>query len=166
MPRNGLSGPVLTHLWVDNMPHRVSEPSDDVTAYLVLNDHRRFCIAFDETDPAQADRETIIRNFRSHQYENVLRAFNTAAGWSLDVSEDMEGPLLDLQGDADENLGEDTKRFIDRHVADFAHPARARTSTVDLVDSQEPDFEQRPAAPAVTALSSNEASTFFQERFA
>jgi hypothetical protein len=33
-----------------------------------------------------------------------------------DVSEDIAGELLDRAFDADENLSEDTKRFIDRHV--------------------------------------------------
>ena len=99
------------------MPRRLPQPSDDVTAYLVLNDHGQFGIAYDETDPADADRETIIRNFLTGQYSNALRvvAFNTAEGWSRDVSEDA-GEVLERAFDADDNLGEDTKRFIDRHV--------------------------------------------------
>jgi hypothetical protein len=100
------------------MSRRVSEPFEDVTVYLVLNDHGQFGIAYDETDPAEADRETIIRNFLTGQYSNALRvvAFNTAEGWSRDVSEDIADELLQRACDADENLGEDTKRFIDRHV--------------------------------------------------
>jgi hypothetical protein len=49
---------------------------------------------------------------------NILRvvAFNTAEGWSRDVSEDIAGEVLDRAFDADGNLSEDTKRFIDRHV--------------------------------------------------
>jgi hypothetical protein len=43
-------------------------------------------------------------------------AFNTAEGWSRDVSEDIAGEVLERAFDADDNLGEDTKRFIDRHV--------------------------------------------------
>src|SRR5450755_304383 len=100
------------------MPRLVSEPSDDVTVYLVLNDYGQFGIAYDETDPAQADRETIIRNFLSGQYSNALRvvAFNTAEGWSRDVSEEIAGELLDRAFDADDDLSEDTKLFIDRHM--------------------------------------------------
>ena len=62
------------------MSRRLPQPSDDVTAYLVLNDHGQFGIAYVETDPAEADRETIIRNFLTGQYSNALRvvAFNTA----------------------------------------------------------------------------------------
>ena len=68
------------------MPRRVLQPSDDVTVYLVLNDHGQFGIAYDETDPAEADRETIIRNFLSGQYSNAFRviAFNTAEGLMVD----------------------------------------------------------------------------------
>jgi hypothetical protein len=43
-------------------------------------------------------------------------AFNTAEGWSRDVSEDIAGEVLERAFDADDNLAEDTKRFIDRHV--------------------------------------------------
>ena len=45
--------------------------------------------AYLETDTAAADRETIIRNFISGQYETPVRvvAFNTAEGWSRDASE-------------------------------------------------------------------------------
>jgi hypothetical protein len=99
-------------------PRRVSEPSDDVTVYLGLNDHGQFVIAYDETDPAEADRETIIRNFLTGQYGNALRvvAFNTVEGWSRDVSQDIAGEVLERAFDADVNLSEDTKRFIDRHM--------------------------------------------------
>jgi hypothetical protein len=46
-----------------------------------------------ETDLVQADRDTIVRNFISGQYEDALRvvSFNVAEGWSRDVSEDIAG---------------------------------------------------------------------------
>ena len=119
------------------MPRRLPQPSDDVTAYLVLNDHGQFGIAYVETDPAEADRETTIRNFLSGQYSNALRvvAFNTAEGWSRDVSEDIAGEVLERAFDADDNLGEDTKRFIDRHVRPGdkrpAAPSVRRATTAD-----------------------------------
>jgi hypothetical protein len=63
------------------MRRRVPEPSDDITVYLVLNDYETG-LAFVETASAEADRESIIRNFLSGQYSNALRvvAFNTAEG--------------------------------------------------------------------------------------
>jgi hypothetical protein len=109
-------------------PRRVSEPSDDVTVYLVLNDHGKFGIAYDETDPAEADRESIIRNFLTGQYGNALRvvAFNTAEGWSRDVSRDIAGEVLEQGFDADVNLSEDTKAEP-RGTA--AEPQRNRNGT-------------------------------------
>jgi hypothetical protein len=95
-----------------------AQPSGDVTVYLVLNNHDRSGLACDETDTAEADRETIIRNFLSGQYSNALRviAFKLAEGWSRDVSEDIAGEALQRAFDAADNLGEDTKGFIDRHL--------------------------------------------------
>jgi hypothetical protein len=42
-----------------------------------------------ETAADEADRETIIRNFISGEYSLKVVAFNTAEGWSWDVSEDI-----------------------------------------------------------------------------
>jgi hypothetical protein len=100
------------------MTRLLPEYPHDVTVYLVLNDFGPLGRAFLETDIAEGDRETVIRIFLSGQYSNALRviAFNTAEGWSRDVSEDIAGEVLERAFDADDNLGEDTKRFIDRHV--------------------------------------------------
>ena len=91
---------------------------DDVTVYLVVNDYGKLGRAFVETDVAEARREMVLRNFATGQYSNALRvvAFNTAEGWSRDVSEDIAGELLEWAFDGDDNLAEDTKRFIKRHV--------------------------------------------------
>jgi hypothetical protein len=100
------------------MFNRLSGPSDDVTVYLVENDFGELGRTFVETDIAEADPETVIRNFLSGQYSNAQRvvAFNTAEGWSRDVSEDIAGQVLDRAYDADETLTDGTKRFIDRHI--------------------------------------------------
>jgi hypothetical protein len=37
-------------------------------------------------------------------------------GWSRDVSEDIANEVLERAFDADDNLSEETKRFIDRYV--------------------------------------------------
>ena len=112
------------------MDRPVPDCPGDVTVYLVINDFGWFGKAYVETDIAEADREAIIRNFISGQYGNALRvvAFNTAEGWSRDVSEDIANEVLERAFDADDNLSEDTKRFIDRHVT---------------------AGEKRPAAPSV-----------------
>jgi hypothetical protein len=68
--------------------------------------------------PPEADRETIIRNFISGQYTNAIRAvaFNTAEGWSRDVSEDIVNEVLDRAHDADETLSKEMRRLVDRHA--------------------------------------------------
>jgi hypothetical protein len=136
--RGGASAPQITgEITMTYLtPRRVSEPSDDVTVYLVLNDHGKFGIAYDETDPAEADRESIIRNFLTGQYGNALRvvAFNTAEGWSRDVSRDIAGEVLEQGFDADVNLSEDTK----------AEPLRNRSGTAT---------EPKPLAVLVNSLS-------------
>jgi hypothetical protein len=88
--------------------------------YLVEEDFGQRGRAYLETDAAQADRETIIRNFISGQYEDAIRviAFNTAEGWSRDVSEDIANDVLDQAYDADGTLTDGTKRFIDRYITE------------------------------------------------
>jgi hypothetical protein len=83
------------------------------------------------------DRETIIRNFLTAQYGDALRviAFNAAEGWSWDVSEDIALEVLERAFDADDNLCEDTKRFIDRHVSDPTNRAgRVAASSAPAVE--------------------------------
>jgi hypothetical protein len=117
--RNGPTARKLVLAFVSCVMSRAaSEYPDDVTMYLVVNDFGSLGRAFVETDVAEADREPVIRNFLSGQYSSPLRvvAFNTAEAWSRDVSEDIAGELLERAFDADDNLSEDTKRFIDQHV--------------------------------------------------
>jgi hypothetical protein len=111
------------------MPRRLPERSNDVTVYMVLNDYRTG-LAYVETAADEADRETVIRNFLGGQYSNALDvvAFNTAEGRSRDVSEDIAGEVLERAFDADDNLSEDTKRFIDRHLT----PGEARPPAPSL----------------------------------
>jgi hypothetical protein len=100
------------------MARPVFDRPNDVTVYLVEEDFGHLGRAYLETDAAEADRQTIVRNFISGQYRNAVRvvAFNTAEGWSRDVSQDIANAVLDQTYDADDTLSEDTKRFIDRHV--------------------------------------------------
>jgi hypothetical protein len=62
------------------------------TVYLVLEDFGRFGRAYREAPAEASDRETIIQNIVSGEYEHLLRvvAFNTAEGWSRDVTFEIE----------------------------------------------------------------------------
>ena len=63
----------------------------DVAVYIVVNDFGPLRSAYVETDEAEADEATIIENILSGQYSHPVRvvAFNTAEGWSRDVTEDV-----------------------------------------------------------------------------
>ena len=72
------------------------ETSQDATIYLVLDDFGSLGQAYRETDPNQADRQTVLANLLSGQYERPLRivAFNTTEGWARDVTGEIAGEAL------------------------------------------------------------------------
>jgi hypothetical protein len=119
----------------------------------VVNDFGSLRRAFVETDIAEADRETVVRDFLSGQYSNALRvvAFNTAEGWSRDMSEDIAGELLDRAFDAHDNLSEDTKRFIDRHVTP-GEKARRRCAAALTMQVGERPAREAKKAPVLPGL--------------
>jgi hypothetical protein len=61
----------------------------------VLEDFGRLGRAWRETDEAATSRATLIRNLIDEQYEHPVRiiAFNTAEGWSRDVTVDIADEL-------------------------------------------------------------------------
>ena len=89
--------------------------TEDVTVYLVLNDFGALGRAYVETDEANASERDVISNIGGGQYSKPIRvvAFNTAEGWSRDVTEDIAEALLER--DASEgNLSESAKTFVGR----------------------------------------------------
>jgi hypothetical protein len=117
-------------------------PDNDVTAYIVVEDFGNLGRAFLETDLAEADLGTIVRNMISGQYRDPLRvvAFNTVEGWSRDVSEEIAYGVLDRAYDADTTLSAGAKRFIDRHVT----PGEKRPPAPSV--RREPDQSARKKA--------------------
>ena len=71
-------------------------PSRTGTVYLVLDDFRTLGLAYRETDPAHANRQTVVANLLSGQYERPLRivAFNTAEGWARDATAEIAREVL------------------------------------------------------------------------
>lgn len=90
---------------------------DDQNVYLVVDDLGRNGRVYREADVETADLETVILDLLSGEYKNPDRvvAFNTAEGWSQDVSADIAQELrrrCDLQGrDVPYNIHE----FVERH---------------------------------------------------
>jgi hypothetical protein len=70
-------------------------PEADQDTYLVLDDLGRIGCSWRETDVDGADRETLIRDLVEGQYSKPVRivAFNTAEGWSRDVTTDIADEL-------------------------------------------------------------------------
>jgi hypothetical protein len=71
-------------------------PSIAPDTYLVLEDFgTRLGRAWRETDEQAADHDTLIRNLMDGQYGHPVRivAFNTAEGWSRDVTKDIADEL-------------------------------------------------------------------------
>jgi uncharacterized membrane protein len=89
----------------------------DQTDYVVVDDFGRQGRAYREADVETADLETVIVDLLSGQYNDPIRvvAFNTAEGWSQDVTEDIAQELrrrCDLQlTDPPSNIQD----FIERH---------------------------------------------------
>jgi hypothetical protein len=90
----------------DEQPH-------DVTVCIVLNDFGQLGRAFVETDEAKADEQTVISNISSGEYSNPVRvvAFNTAEGWSRDVTEDIARALLEREA-READLSESARTFV------------------------------------------------------
>jgi hypothetical protein len=84
------------------------------TVYLVLQDFGSFGQAYRETDPSQADRQTVLSNLLSGQYECPLRivAFNTTEGWARDVTAEISGEALTRPDQ--ENFSQAARAFVER----------------------------------------------------
>ena len=88
------------------------DPNRDV--YLVLDDFGSLGRAWRETDEAGANRATLVRNLLDGQYEDPVRiiAFNTAQGWSRDVTVDIADELRRRYVEYDE-VSESVLKFLE-----------------------------------------------------
>ena len=67
----------------------------DREIYIVLDDFGLSAQVWRETNDAEADRATLIKDLLDGQYEAPIRivAFNTAQGWSRDVTDEIAREL-------------------------------------------------------------------------
>jgi len=90
---------------------------DDQEVYLVLDDFGgRAGMAWREADPSDTGVEAVIRDLLEGQYASPVRiiAFNTAEGWSRDVSEAIAKEIrsrYDAEGRA---VPDCVRDFVDR----------------------------------------------------
>jgi hypothetical protein len=91
-------------------------PSHDGTVYLVLDDFGEFGVAYRETDPTRADRQTVVADIVSGQYERPLRivAFNTADGWARDVTTEIAQEALARASRSDPDLSPAVRNLLEQ----------------------------------------------------
>jgi hypothetical protein len=91
--------------------------SDDASVYLVVDNLGSYGEVWREIETVRTDLESVLEDLLSGQYSSPVRvvAFNTAEGWSRDVSEDVAHELRrrsDLQRkDLSEGLADFIRRF-------------------------------------------------------
>jgi hypothetical protein len=89
----------------------------DRDVYLVLNDFGRLGRAWTESGEQNTDRETVIRDLLEGQYSDPVRvvAFNTAQGWSRDVSEEIAAELAKRVVVYGDDASPALEAFFERH---------------------------------------------------
>ncbi len=90
----------------------------DHDIYLVLDDFDgRLGRAWRETGEEKTDRAALITDLLNGQYSNPARiiAFNTAGGWSRDVTEDIAEELRQRSGELGE-VPDSLRQFLGLHT--------------------------------------------------
>ena len=93
-------------------------PEFDVTVHIVLDDFGKAGRVYRETNEEDGGLETVIDNLATGQYANPVRviAFNTAEGWSRDLSEDVAWEVLNCAVKVNRPLAFATRDFVEFHV--------------------------------------------------
>jgi hypothetical protein len=93
-------------------------PGKDQDVYLVLDDFRDWhAQVWRETDVEDTDLEKLIEDLLDGQYSNPVRivAFNTAEGWSRDVSEEVAQILSQRCAEQRRDLVFSVQEFVDHY---------------------------------------------------
>ena len=93
-------------------------PPSNQDVYLVLEDFGDWLgQAWRETDVEDTNLETLLRHLLEGQYSNPIRivAFNTAEGWSRDVSEEVVQMLRQRCAEQRRDLVSSVQEFVDRY---------------------------------------------------
>jgi hypothetical protein len=85
--------------------------------HFVLCDFGRSGQAYVETDPAEADASTIVRNLLQGQYSRPVRvlALNVEEGWVRDVSKIIAAKVRDEARRVGQGLTSGTRAFVEAH---------------------------------------------------
>src|SRR3954453_11117898 len=90
-------------------------PGTDHDTYLVQEDYGRLGRCWRETDVEDTDLESVIAAMLEGQLSKPVRVirFNTAEGWSRDVSEDVAHQLRQRCSDQGRLVPESLEQFVD-----------------------------------------------------
>jgi hypothetical protein len=104
----------------NNAKYRVMSPVTLVPEqdlHFVLCDFGRSGQAYVETDPAEADASTIVRNLLRGEYDRPVRvlALNVEEGWVRDVSEIIAAKVQDVSRREEQGLTSGTRAFVEAH---------------------------------------------------
>src|SRR3954447_26308821 len=104
------------------MPSPSIVPRIDRDIYLVLDDYGRVGHAWAETDEDHTSLDAVITDLLHGQYRRPLRVigFNTAEGWSRDVSEDVAHELCRRCADQDRELPDSVEPFVERYEGAYS----------------------------------------------
>jgi hypothetical protein len=96
-------------------------PNADGAVYIVLDDFGDIGASYRETDDRDCDRASVIRDLLQGQFHNPIRviAFNTAEGWSADVSEEIARAVLERARAEEETIPRRVEAFCERHTSDY-----------------------------------------------
>jgi hypothetical protein len=91
---------------------------DDQNVYMVADDLGRLGHIWPETDLERTDLETVIQDLLDCQYKNPIRVigFNTAEGWSQDVSADVAEELRRRCDLGLRDMPSCIEDFVERHA--------------------------------------------------
>src|SRR5215217_8630553 len=104
-------------------------PGIDRNVYLVLDDFGRIGWSWRETHVEETDFETVITDLLDGQFSNPVRVigFNTAEGWSRDVSEQVADELRQRCADEMREMPDFLQEFMER----YARPSRRAAAAAD-----------------------------------
>jgi hypothetical protein len=93
-------------------------PGINQDVYLVLDDFGRLGWAWPETHVDATDFETIVTDLLEAVFINPVRVigFNTAEGWSRDVSEDVAHELRRRCAAEERDLPDFLQEFVERYA--------------------------------------------------
>jgi hypothetical protein len=105
-------------------------PHFDVTVHIVLDDYGKAGRVYRETAEEDTTIGSVVDDLLTGQFNNPVRvvAFNTAEGWSRDVSEDVTREVVRRVVEQGRTLAASSRPFVETYVADELARLRPRVN--------------------------------------